>query len=247
MTRIAAQAAAPAGAPATDTQDIDDFIYLMSHDVRASVRALLELPQWIAEDLTEAGVEITGSVAQSIEMMNRHTARLDRMLMDLLTYSRIGRMQPVVRVDVGAALDEVLSELHVPETMRLSRDISCDFAMMGEQDMLLLWSALIGNAIKHHHAKHGAIAIRTCVEGANIRFTVSDDGPGIPEKFHTRALGAMTTLRPRDEVEGTGMGLANVRKLAEHYAGYVSLADVPGAQSGLRVDVVIPHGCPADY
>ncbi|WP_298858087.1 ATP-binding protein [uncultured Sulfitobacter sp.] len=243
MTRNAAQAA-PAGAPDTDTQDIDDFIYLMSHDVRASVRALLELPQWIAEDLAEAGVEITGSVAQSIEMMNRHTARLDRMLMDLLTYSRVGRMQPVVRVDVGAALEEVLSELHLPETMQLSRDIGCAHVMMGEQDALLLWSALIGNSVKHHHATRGTITVTTQQEGALIRFTVCDDGPGIPKRFHSRALGAMTTLRPRDEVEGTGMGLANVRKLAEHYGGYVALSEVDGESSGLRIDVVIPHGCP---
>ena len=244
MTRNAAQAAAPTGAPETETQDIDDFIYLMSHDVRASVRALLELPQWIAEDLAEAGVKITGSVAQSIEMMNRHTARLDRMLMDLLTYSCIGRMQPVVRVDVRAALDEVLAELHLPETMRLSRDIAGAHVMMGEQDVLLLWSALIGNAVKHHHAKRGVISVTTQQEGAMIRFTVCDDGPGIPQRFHSRALGAMTTLRPRDEVEGTGMGLANVRKLAEHYGGLVTLSGVDAGSSGLRVDVLIPHGFP---
>lgn len=151
MTRNAAHVAAPERAPVNDTQDIDDFIYLMSHDVRASVRALLELPQWIAEDLAEAGVEITGSVAQSIEMMNRHTARLDRMLMDLLAYSRIGRLQPLVRVNVEAALDEVLAELHLPQSMKLVRDIGSTHVMMGEQDALMLWSALVGNAVKHHH------------------------------------------------------------------------------------------------
>ena len=246
MTHTAAHAAAPTEAPAPDTQDIDDFIYLMSHDVRASVRALLELPQWIAEDLAEAGVEITGSVAQSIEMMNRHTARLDRMLMDLLAYSRVGRMQPLVRVNVEAALDEILGEQHLPDSMTLIREIACRDVMMGEQDALMLWSALIGNAVKHHHADAGKVSVSTRREGAMIRFTVCDDGPGIPSRFHGRALSAMTTLRPRDEVEGTGMGLANVRKLAEHYGGQVTLSETDGAQSGLRVDVVIPHGCPAD-
>ena len=246
MTHNAAHADAPTGAPVNDTQDIDDFIYLMSHDVRASVRALLELPQWIAEDLAEAGVEVTGSVAQSIEMMNRHTARLDRMLMDLLAYSRVGRMQPTVRVNVEATLDEVLAELHLPESMKLERDIASSHVMMGEHDALMLWSALVGNAVKHHHAKQGTVSVSTQREGSMIRFTVCDDGPGIPERFHSRALGAMTTLRPRDEIEGTGMGLANVRKLAEHYGGQVTLSETSGDQSGLRVDVVIPHGCPAD-
>lgn len=246
MTRNAAHAAAPTQAPANDTQDIDDFIYLMSHDVRASVRALLELPQWIAEDLAEAGVDITGSVGQSIEMMNRHTARLDRMLMDLLAYSRVGRMQPLARVDVEATLDEVLAELHLPESMQLVRDIESSHVMMGERDALVLLSALIGNAVKHHHDKKGTVFVSTKREGGMIRFTVCDDGPGIPERFYGRALGAMTTLRPRDEVEGTGMGLANVRKLAEHYGGQVTLSEVDADHSGLRVDVVIPNGCQAD-
>jgi signal transduction histidine kinase len=218
----------------------------MSHDVRASVRALLELPQWIAEDLAEAGVEITGSVAQSIDMMNRHTARLDRMLMDLLAYSRIGRMQPLVRVNVEAALDEVLAELHLPQSMKLVRDIGSTHVMMGEQDALMLWSALVGNAVKHHHEKRDTILVMTRQEGAMIRFTVCDDGPGIPERSHGRALGAMTTLRSRDEVEGTGMGLANVRKLAEHYGGQVALSGAVLDQGGLRVDVVIPQEFPLD-
>lgn len=224
------------------TQDIDDFIYLMSHDVRASVRALLELPQWIKEDLEDAGIEVTGSVEQSIEMMNRHTARLDRMLMDLLAYSRVGRMQEVRRVDVELALDEVLGQVHLPDTLKLTRSLEARECTMGEQDVLTLWSALISNAVKHHHTREGAIHVATRREGAMIRFTVSDDGPGIPDQFHDKALGAMITLRPRDEVEGTGMGLANVRKMAEHYGGHVELTAAHADRSGLRVDLVIPHG-----
>lgn len=245
MTRMAARAAAPTGPVANDTQDVDDLIYLMSHDVRASVRALLELPQWIAEDLQEAGVEVSGSVAQSIDMMNRHTARLDRMLIDLLAYSRVGRMQETVRVDLNAALDDVLGELHLPDGFTLSRDISCTHMMIGEQDALMLWSALIGNAVKHHNAAQGLIDVRTFRAGEMIHIIVSDDGPGIPARLQAKALGAMTTLRPRDEVEGTGMGLANIRKLATHYGGTVTLsqADITQSQSGLRVELVIPHGC----
>ncbi|KIN73699.1 sensor histidine kinase [Sulfitobacter guttiformis] len=247
MTRsVAAAVAVPTGTAAQDTQDIDDFIYLMSHDVRASVRALLELPQWISEDLAEAGIEVTGSVAQSIEMMNRHTARLDRMLTDLLAYSRVGRLQEVVRVDLDASLEEVLSGLCLPDSILVTRDFGCRAAMMGEQDALMLWSALIGNAVKHHDKPAIGITVKTRQEGGMIRITVCDDGPGIPQRFYSKALGAMTTLRPRDEIEGTGMGLANVRKLAQHYGGSVELSKVQSDQRGLRVDVVIPHGCATD-
>ncbi|MCX7566983.1 HAMP domain-containing sensor histidine kinase [Sulfitobacter sp. F26169L] len=242
MTRTAALPASSSRTPPADeTQDIDDFIYLMSHDVRSSVRALLELPQWIAEDLADAGVEMTGSVAQSIDLMNRHTARLDRMLVDLLTYSRVGRMQNVICVDITAAIDEVLGGLHLRDGMQLFRDIECSHIMMGEQDALLLLSALIGNAVKHHHASNGMITVTTRTDGAMIRLGVGDDGPGIPERLHGKALAAMTTLRPRDEVEGTGMGLANVRKIAAQYGGQVMLSTA--ASGGLLVELLLPHGC----
>lgn len=236
------------GQTAQATQDIDDFIYLMSHDVRASVRALIELPQWIAEDLADAGIEVTGSVAQSIEMMNRHTARLDRMLADLLAYSRVGRLQEVSSVCFDAALDEVLGDLHLPETMVLTREISASRVTMGEQDARLMLSALVGNAVKHRHTPEGRIHVSTKVCGETVCLRICDDGPGIPEKFHQKAVAAMSTLRPRDEVEGTGMGLANVRKIAAHYGGHMTLGACSCGLGGLSVDVTLPlasgaHGC----
>jgi signal transduction histidine kinase len=222
-------------------QDIDDFIYLMSHDVRASVRALIELPQWIEEDLAEAGVALPDSVAQSMEMMHRHTARLDRMLVDLLAYSRVGRMQDVACIDIAASLEEVIAALNLPQSMIIERDLECSHVMMGAEDIGTLWSALIGNAVKHHNAPAGRITASTRQDGTMIRLTVSDDGPGIPDNLHTKAMSALITLRPRDEVEGTGMGLANVRKIATHYGGHLKLSKNEKAQGGLRVDVVIPH------
>lgn len=224
----------------TPTQDIDDFIYLMSHDGRASVRALLELPHWIAEDLTEAGVRVSGSVAQSIDLMNRHAARLDRLLTDLLAYSRIGRMQEVCEVDLAESIDEVLSALKVPEGFRVIRHLDCRRCVIGEQDILTLWSAMIGNAIKHHDSTRGKIAVQAAREDGMIRFTVMDDGPGIKEQLRARAMEAMTTLRPRDEVEGTGMGLANLRRMASHYGGAIRLSSAYPDGRGLRVDLLIP-------
>jgi signal transduction histidine kinase len=238
----------PGAAPPGGMQDSDAFIYLMSHDVRGCVRALLELPQWILEDLHDAGVDTTGPVAQSIEMMNRHTARLDRMMTDLLAYSRIGRTHPVAEVDLAATLGQVLTELGLPDTMRITRDITCRHVMMAEQDALLLWRALIGNAAKHHHdAAGGHIRVTVRADGDLVRLRVTDDGPGIPGRLHARALGPMTTLRPRDEVEGSGMGLAHAGRIAAHYGGHICLSDAADGCTGLAVDVVIRRdGRPSD-
>ncbi|UWR23142.1 ATP-binding protein [Sulfitobacter sp. S190] len=225
--------------PVSGTQDVDDFIYLMSHDVRASVRALLELPHWIREDLNDAGIKVSGSVEETIEMMNRHTGRLDRMLVDLLTYSRIGRMQEVKPVNLVAAVDEVLEELQLPQGFTVSRALEAQTATLGDRDILTLLSALVGNAVKHHDTGTGKVMIVTRAERDMLRIVVCDDGPGIDPKFHEKVVGAMTTLRPRDDVEGSGMGLANVRKIAAHYGGDLRLGEGLGGR-GLRVDVRLP-------
>ncbi|KIN70787.1 Histidine kinase [Sulfitobacter noctilucae] len=221
------------------SKDIDDFIYLISHDVRASVRALLELPQWIAEDLEESGFKIEGPVATSIEMMNRHTGRLDRMLVDLLTFSRVGRMQTVREVNFNEALDQVLEAMILPTGFKVARALECENVIMGDRDVLTLFDALLQNAVKHHDRTEGHISVTsTFIDGA-VALTVADDGPGILPEYHERVFGPMTTLRPRDEVEGSGMGLANVRRIATHYGGTARLISTPDTR-GCQVEVRLP-------
>ena len=220
------------------SQDIEDFIYLISHDVRASVRALLELPQWIAEDLEEAGFPIEGSVATSIELMNRHTGRLDRMLVDLLTFSRVGRMQEVRENDLMAALDQVLEEIQVPSGFNVIRNLDCTKVTMGDRDILTMLDAMIRNALKHHDKSSGQIVISAGIQGSKVVIGVADDGPGIASRYREKVFGAMRTLRARDEVEGSGMGLANVRKIATLHGGTARLTDSPYGR-GTLVEVCI--------
>lgn len=228
-----APVASPLDVQHGSSQDIDDFIYLISHDVRSSVRALLELPQWITEDLEEAGFVLEGPVASSIELMNRHTGRLDRMLVDLLTFSRIGRMQEICDNDVNAALDQVLDGITIPAAFNVIRNLAHDSVTMGSRDILTLLDALITNAFKHHDKSAGQIVVSCTLKGEHVVLSVADDGPGVPVEFRENIFGAMRTLRPRDEVEGSGMGLANVRKIATIYGGKARLVDSPFGRGSL--------------
>jgi len=221
------------------SSDIEDFIYLISHDVRGSVRALLELPQWIEEDLKESGIRIDGSVATSIDLMNRHTGRLDRMLVDLLAFSRVGRLQATQEIDLETALDDVLEEMKIPSGFRITRDLRGLKVVIGDRDLPTLLSALISNGIKHHDQDTGCIDVTARQQENEVILQVCDDGPGIEETFHERVFAPMTTLRPRDEVEGSGMGLANTRKIAAHYGGGARLVS-PSRGRGTTVEVRLP-------
>ena len=99
---------------------------------------------------------------------------------------------------------------------------------------------LIGNALKHHdRPATGRIRIDGVVRKGTATFTVVDDGPGIPERFRERVFGMFQTLRPRDEVEGSGMGLAIVKKLIDRQGGRISLEDGGGGR-GLTVRFTWP-------
>ena len=221
------------------SQEFEDFIYLLSHDIRNSVRALLEVPQWIQDDLIEAGYRINAPLQENLALMNIHTRRLDRMLIDLLVYSRAGRMQVVKSVDISEAIAIVLDQLSVPSGFEIDLNLKCDEIRMGDRDILTLFSALISNAIKHHDMSSGTVTVTSVKKAGDCIITVADDGPGIPEKYRDRVFEVMTTLKPRDEIEGSGMGLALVRKIVDIYGGQIKWLSDP-SERGTSIEIRFP-------
>ena len=222
------------------SKTFEDFVYLISHDVRGSVRALIELPQWLTDDLKDAGIKIDGSVAKTLDLMNRHTARLDRMLVDLLVYSRIGGMQKIGLVRVQDAVTEVLDEIYVPEGFTIEQKVQDLTIEMGNRDILTLFTALITNAYKHHDKDKGRIRIIVAQDENDMVIQIEDDGPGLMDEHHERVFAAMATLRPRDEIEGSGMGLAIVRKIADFYGGSAKIKGNSKRKRGTVVIVRLP-------
>lgn len=241
VTHMKPGAGQPPPSPAEqEAEELDAFIYLVSHDVRNSVRALMEIPQWIDEDLREAGFRPRGNLADSLNLMTTHARRLDRMLHDLLAHSRIGRMQVVRQVDLDAALDTVLTQIPVPRGFRVTRDLALPRITLGDRDLLTLLTALIGNAVRHHGGESGEIVIRSRDDAGTAVLQVEDDGQGIPEAYREQVFAAMRTLRPRDEVEGSGMGLAHVRKIMRQAGGSASILEPAGGR-GTCVELRFPR------
>jgi two-component system sensor kinase FixL len=100
---------------------------------------------------------------------------------------------------------------------------------------------LIGNAIKHHDRTTGRIEVTATDLGSHYAFAVGDDGPGIPAQFHGRIFKMFQTLKPRDQVEGSGMGLAIVRKQVELSGGSVSLQSSEGKGSTFHFTLPAPQ------
>ena len=210
-------------------RELDQFAYVTSHDLKAPLRGIGNLAQWIEEDLGDLA---TGDIRQQLDLLRGRVQRMEALIEGILQFSRIGRVRENIEsVDVGALLTETVDLLSPPPTFTV--DIGPDMpTLVAERTRLQqVFQNLISNALKHHNRPDGRIEVRVheAEDPNSYEFTVRDDGPGIAPQYHERIFGIFQTLRPRDQVEGSGLGLALVKKIVEHHGGRIWLESAEGA------------------
>lgn len=216
---------------ARSNADLDDFAYVASHDLRAPLRAISNLAQWIVED---ARPVLPQTSKDHLDTLSGRIRRMESLLEDLLTYSRADRDDAAATlVDVGEILHEVVDLLGPPEGFEIEVRHPLPNAWASRAPLEQVFRNLIGNAIKHHDRPNGRIVVSGRDLGDCVEYTVADDGPGIPREFHERAFRMFQTLKPRDEVEGSGMGLAFVKRVVGRNGGQVRIAS--GDERGTSV------------
>ncbi len=204
---------------ARSNAELEQFAYVASHDLKAPLRAIDNLSSWLEQDLDSM---LEGDNREHMQLLRGRVGRLERLLDDLLAYSRVGRAQvDIESVDCGALVKEISNLLEVPPTFTMSVAEDMPVLETARGPLEQVFRNLVGNAIKHHDRADGHIDVSVTDRGEFYEFRVADDGPGISPEFHDRAFQMFQTLRPRDEVEGSGMGLAIVRKLIESQGGRI--------------------------
>lgn len=198
---------------------LDGFVYIVSHDLRNSARALTEVPHWLREDLEAQGVAFDPDVEENVELLERHAKRLDRMLLDLLMYSRVGRMQNVEQIDLFGLIETVCEEVNLPDRVTVSCIGNLPDLIMGNKDAFVLIKNIIDNVVRHSAGQDVDLSIKGKRRNDQVTLTFTDTGPGIEQNHLQRAFRPMTTLVRRDEIEGSGMGLAIVQRITQHYNG----------------------------
>lgn len=216
-------------------EDFETILHHITHDLRATVCPMAIVPCWIREDMQRDGQQMPEAVEEHLQTLERHAARLDRMLTDLRS-----RPDPPALLEIDATLDEVLASMALPPAFRVTRTGDTSSLVAPPADFRLLLRCLVENAWKHHDRDQGKITIAAGNHDNSVRMTVIDDGPGIERRHRDAVFEMMTTLRPRDEVEGSGMGLSIARKIVTCLGGTIEIAE-PLAQRGTCVSVVLPQ------
>lgn len=202
-------------------EELDSFVHVASHDLRTPLQGVKSIAGWIEEDNAE---RLGDESKEHLELMRSRLRRLETLLDDLLEYSRAGRGElSVADVDVEALLHEVVDLLDPPDSVHVQLAPALPVFTTVRAPLQQVFQNLILNAIKHHDREEMHIQVRGREREDAFEFVVIDDGPGIPAEYRERVFKMFETLRPRDEVEGSGMGLALIKKVVERVGGTVRI------------------------
>jgi signal transduction histidine kinase len=209
--------------------ELDQFAYVVSHDLKAPLRGISNIIAWLEEDHAN---EITPEVYKNLELIKGRSLRLENMINGLLEYARVGRVKKgFEKVNVDLMVKDIIKYL-VPKNFRVKFTGNLPVISTEKLRIEQVFSNLISNAVKYNSTEAPEIEIISEELAEYYRFTVKDNGFGIEERYFDKIFVIFQTLKERDAFESTGVGLAIVKKIVEDYKGTINVQSKMGEGTG---------------
>ncbi len=207
-------------------RELKDFAYVVSHDLKAPLRAIGSLANWLSSDYKD---QLDDEGRELIQLLDSRVKRMHDLIEGILQYSRLGRVrEEMVTVNLNQIVPAVIDLLSPPAHISVKVETELPIITMEKTRIEQVFQNLINNAIKYMDKEKGEIRIGCEAEDGYWKFRVSDNGPGIEEKYFSKIFQIFQTLKPRDEYESTGVGLTLVKKIIEMYGGKIWLESEVG-------------------
>lgn len=225
----------------TANEELTNFAYVVSHDLKAPLRGIGSLADWLSHDYAD---KFDAEGREHMRLLIRRVHRMSALIDGILEYSRAGRIKETSTwVDLNALVREVVDLLAPPSNIEVIVTRPLPTVVADKTRIQQVFQNLLSNSIKYMDKPAGQIRIDWVKQERGYRFSVADNGPGIEQRHFERIFQLFQTLTPRDQVESTGVGLALVKKIVEMYGGHVWLESVVGA--GSTFFFTLPQHTPA--
>jgi signal transduction histidine kinase len=209
-------------------QALDEFAHAVSHDLKAPLRSISRYAEWLEEDASE---RLSEDGRSHLARLRDRAERMRMMIEGVLAYARAGREHaPPETVEVGALLRDVVELLDPPEEVRVEIGPAMPTLVTERAPLRQVLLNLIGNAVRYARTSDAPrVRVGARDAGEFYEFSVEDNGPGIAPRLQTKIWTLFHTLEPEERAQGTGIGLALVRKLVETHGGRVWVESEVGA------------------
>jgi light-regulated signal transduction histidine kinase (bacteriophytochrome) len=213
-------------------EELEQFAYVTSHDLKAPLRGIANLAAWLEEDLRG---KLTETTREQLGLLHDRVQRMNALIEGLLEYSRIGKAaQSMASVDTGELLAEIIDSLSPPDGFTIDVTANMPTLYTDRLHLYQVFSNLISNSIKHRKDEQGHTAVTVQERGEYYEFTVADNGPGIAPEYHDRIFMMFQTLAVHDYGSNTGIGLALVKKIVQEHGGSITLESAEGNGATFR-------------
>lgn len=205
---------------------LDEFAHVVSHDLKAPLRSIVNYAKWTAEDL---GDGLTGEPAEHLANLQAQVARMQRLIDGVLSFARAGRQRSEPEeVAVADLVREVVQMLAPPPGVRVVPDAALPVVVTERVPLQQVFFNLVANAVAHGGAGV-TVRVTAATRGTEVEFAVADDGPGVPVEARDRIWRLFHTGGG-----GTGIGLAVVKRLVEDRGGGIWLDPDAGEGATFR-------------
>ncbi|AFY92351.1 PAS domain S-box protein [Chamaesiphon minutus] len=202
-------------------QELDSFVYVVSHDLKAPLRGIANLSEWIEDDL-EGSLSVANQ--EQMTLLRSRVYKMQATIDGLLDYARIGQLDETIEsVAVAKLLVDVIDSIAPPPTFTIELPPALPMLSTRRLPLFQVLANLIGNGIKHHDRVDGSIQVSIEDRGDCYEFAIADDGPGIAPEHHDRMFKIFQAVNPQNRSDSTGIGLAIVKKIVEAEGGTIWL------------------------
>ncbi|HYG39930.1 MAG TPA: ATP-binding protein [Cytophagales bacterium] len=210
-------------------KELDQFAYVVSHDLKAPLRGIENICTWIEEDLK---AELSPKMKEYLALLTGRAKRMENLIQGILDLSKVGKGKKILEeVDTSELINEVVDMLSPGSRFKITVPEHMPVFVTERISLHQVFSNLISNSIKYHDKSFAKIEIKWEEDEEYYKFYVSDDGPGISPKYHQKIFMVFQTLKERDAFESTGVGLSIVKKILNEKKSFIEVFSDEGKGS----------------